>query len=143
VARRELAVGDKVFVYGSYGFEPDWLTASGGRGGYYGRVIEFIPGQNEKPGAVVEVDDEIILPEGAGAATGSMVRGKFLVLELAWVDNDWTKRPTRVHVELCDFRPEPTSWQERRKGVWVESHADYRIVGEEDGAVSYLLGPST
>jgi hypothetical protein len=133
VVPRELTVGDRVFVYGSYGFEPDWLAASGGRGGYHGRVVEFIAGQNDKPAAVVQLDSELVLPDGTAGAVGVEVRGRFLVLELAWVDHDWTKRPTRVHVELCDFRPDPKRWQDRRQGAWVESHALYEIVDEEDG----------
>lgn len=130
MAARELALGDRVIVHGSYGFEPDWLAASGERGGYDGRVVDFIPGQNEKPAAVIDLDAEIVLPDGAGTSVGKEVRGRFLVLELAWVDHAWDRRPTRVTVELCDFRPEPSRWQDRRQGAWVESHATYEIVDE-------------
>jgi hypothetical protein len=130
VSIRELAVGDRVLVEGGYDFEPDWLAASEGRGGYLGEVVEFIPGQNEKLATVVELDQMIILQDGAGAVAGKEVRGTFLVLELAWQGVDWATRPTRIHVELCDFRPEPKRWQDRRQGAWVESHAGYEIVDQ-------------
>lgn len=109
------------------------MAASGERGGYQGRVLDFIPGQNEKSAAVIELDDEIVLPAGAGASVGKEVRGHFLVLELAWQGTDWTSRPTRIHVEFCDFRPDSKRWQDRRRGVWVESHAIYEIVDEGGG----------
>jgi hypothetical protein len=130
VGQRETAVGDRVFVYGSFGFEPDWLAASGGRGGYDGRVVEFIPGRSDRPAAVVDLDNELVLPNGVHGTEGREVHGRFLVLELAWVNHDWTKRPTRVLVELCDFRPDPKRWQDRRQGSYVESHARYSIVDE-------------
>jgi hypothetical protein len=117
-------------VGGAYGFKPDWLVAAGGRDGYFGTVIEFIPGQNANPAAVVELDEEIVLPEGVAPEARTEVRGTFLVLELAYRGTDWTTRPTRIHVELCDFRPGPKRWQDRRQGVWVESHANYEIVDE-------------
>jgi hypothetical protein len=33
-----------------------------------------------------------------------------------------------VHIELCDFVPEAKPWDDRRRGVWVESHATYERV---------------
>ena len=85
-------------------------------------MIEFIPGQNEKPATVVEVDDEIILPGGVSAATGSMVRGKFLILELAWVDEDWTRTrlagpaPHEVGPPI-NLRPVASTTQRRDKAL--------------------------
>lgn len=125
VAMRQLQVGDPVRVGGGYDNEPAWLAAN--PDGYRGRVAGFIPGQSEQPAAVIELDDELVLPEGT--VEDRQVRGRFLVLELGHVGTDWsTPTPRRVHVELCDFAPEAKPWAERRQGVWVESHASYRII---------------
>jgi hypothetical protein len=45
-------------------------------------VIAFIPGQNDESATVVELDELLVLPEGAGAPQGRAVRGRFLVLGL-------------------------------------------------------------
>ena len=118
-----LEVGDSVVVGGGYDYEPAWLAVNAD--GYSGRVLSFIPGQNQQPAAVVQLDEELVLPDGAGATVGQEVRGGFLVLELAHVGTDWTTPTPRIHVELCDFEPEAASWSERRQGAWVESHATY------------------
>jgi hypothetical protein len=60
-----------------------------------------------------------------GQLKGTNSEEPFLVLELGHEGTDWATRRPRIHVELCDFRPEPRQWEERRKGVWVESHATY------------------
>jgi hypothetical protein len=127
---RTLQVGDRVWVGGGYDSDAAWMTAAGDDLGYRGSVLEFIPGQNVQPAPVIELDDEIILPEGAGAAQGKEIRGTFLVLELATRGSDWATRRPRIHVELCDFQPESRPWEERRKGVWVESHATYDYIDE-------------
>lgn len=88
----------------------------------------FIPGQSELRAVVIKLDEELVLPAGAGASRGSEVRGRFLVLELGHVGTDWTTPHPRIHVELCDFEPEARRWQERRHGAWVESHASYRVI---------------
>lgn len=122
----DLKMGDRVIVGGGYDYEADWLAAS--PEGYSGRVVGFIPGQNKQPAAVVELDEELILPNGAGAVQGREVRGDFLILELVHVGTDWSTPSPRIHVELCDFAPEKASWPNRRQGAWVESHATYRII---------------
>jgi len=106
--------------------DPAWLAAN--PEGYEGRIAAFIPGQNEQPAVVIVLDNELVLPLGAGAVTGSEVRGRYLVLELGHVGADWSTPKQRVHVELCDFEPEPKRWQDRRQGAWVESHATYRVL---------------
>lgn len=123
---RALAIGDVVVVEGGYDFEPGWRLA-GNDDGYRGRVAAFLPGQNEQPAAVVELDERLVLPHGAGAASGREVEGRFLVLALGHVGTDWATPRPRLHVELCDFEPEAAAWSERRQGAWVESHATYRI----------------
>jgi hypothetical protein len=123
---RTLRVGDRVTVGGGYDMNPAWLVGS--PTGYPGEVVEFIPGQNEQPAAVIVLDDELVLSEGAGAVEGQEVSGRFLVLELGHVGTDWATPTPRIHVELCKQRPEPKRWQERTQGAWVESHATYRII---------------
>jgi hypothetical protein len=122
---RSLKVGDRVIVCGGYDYNAAWLAAN--PEGYCGRVAAFIPGQNETPAAVVKLDEELVLPDGAGAVQGREVRGDFLVLELGHVGTDWSTPTPRIHVELCDFVPEEVSWENRSQGAWVESHATYRI----------------
>jgi hypothetical protein len=126
VEPRALEVGDRIRVYGGYDYDADWLAAK--PEGYTDRVIEFIPGQSVLPAPVVELDEELVLPSGAGAARGREVRGRFLVLELGHEVTDWSTQNPRVHGELCDFRPERRRWQDRRQGAWVESHATCRII---------------
>ena len=108
-----LQTGDRVQLSGGYSFEPEWLS---GRGSVAGMVAEFIPGQNETPAAVIKLDEPL---------TAEGVTGDLLVLELRYVGASWQSTGT-VHVELCDFAPESTRWQDRRQGKWVESHATYR-----------------
>ncbi len=94
---------------------PAWLA---GGTGYTGETIAFIPGQNDEPAAVVRLDHRI-------AAAGA--EGQIVVLELRYVGQKWERRGT-VHIELCDFAPEPKRWQDRRQGKWVESHATYEVL---------------
>lgn len=104
-----LQVDERIVVYGGYDHEPEWLLAN--PSGYPGEVGEFIPGQNEQPAVVVARDEELVLPNGAGAVRGQLVCGKFVVLELGHVGTDWAMPPPRVHVELCEERPPPKRWQ--------------------------------
>lgn len=124
--RSPLVVGDRVLVHGGYDMDPAWLAQ--GPDGYSGRVIEFIPGQNAAPAAVVALDDQLVLPDGAGAERGNEVRGRFLVLELGHTGTDWSTPRPRIHVELCRDRPMAERWQDREQGAWVESHATYSVM---------------
>jgi len=107
-----LNAGDRVRVSGGYNFEPAWLA---GRSSVVGTVATFIPGQNEKPAAVVTLDKPV---------TAEGVTGDTLVLELRYAGASWGPTET-VHVELCDYTPEPKGWKDRQQGKWVESHATY------------------
>jgi len=109
----KLKEGDRIQIGGGYDMEPKW---SNGKQHYFGTVEKFIPGQNETPAAVIELDEK--------ASFENMV-GKYIVLELRYVGAKWKEKET-VHVELCDFKPEGKSWQERKRGKWVESHASYK-----------------
>ena len=108
-----LRVGDRIDLTGGYEFEPAWL---GGRDSITGQIASFIPGQNELAAAVV-ILDEVIIVDG--------VCGRIVVLEQRYNGATWIDEGV-VHVELCDFQPEPTRWQDRRQGKWVESHASYK-----------------
>jgi len=110
-----LTVGDRIWLHGGYDMEPRWL---GGEKGFFGHIICFIPGQNETPAAVAKLEKPI---------TVDNLTGDVAVLELRYVGAEWKKQGT-VHIELCDFVPEPEKWQERRQGKWSESHATYEKV---------------
>jgi hypothetical protein len=66
---RELAVDDRVFVYGSFGFEPEvggirrtrWIRRSRHR---------VHPGRSDRPAALVELDDELVLTDGIYGTEG-------------------------------------------------------------------------
>jgi hypothetical protein len=66
---RTLRVDDQVWVGGGYDSDPAWIAAAGDDLGSRGTVLEFIPGQNLQPAAVIKLDDKIILPEGAGGSS--------------------------------------------------------------------------
>jgi hypothetical protein len=114
---RPLAQGQRVRVFGGYDTNPAWLKDD--PDGYEGVVVEFIPGRNELPAAVIALD----VPLFAGGIEGGIV-----VLEQAWEGIRWGQTSPRVHVELCDFEPEHARWQERRRGAWIESHATFEVV---------------
>lgn len=111
-----LAVTDRVRVSGGYDMDPEWLA---GGDGLLGTVFRFIPGQSDALAAVVRLDEELRL---------SRATGRYAVLELGHVGSTWTEVLPRVHVELCDFEPEAVRWEDRHKGVWVESHATYEVL---------------
>jgi hypothetical protein len=105
-----ISEGDRVRMSGGYDMEPRWLQE---QTHYLGRVSGFIPGQNDTPALVVELDSPISV-EG--------MTGRILVLELRYVGAQWGATNI-VHVELCDFQPELKAWKYRKQGKWVESHA--------------------
>jgi hypothetical protein len=110
LARALLQPGDRVRLWGGYDNDPEYLAGTVER---CGTVLRFIPGQNQQPAAVVELDE----PIDAGG-----ICGRVAVLELRAEGARWLPRAA-VHIELCDFDPEPKRWQERRQGVWIESAA--------------------
>jgi hypothetical protein len=114
---RPLAAGQRVRVFGGYDTNPAWLKDD--PDGYEGIVADFIPGRNELPAAVIELD----VPLFAGGIEGGIV-----VLEQAWEGIPWGQTSPRVHVELCNFKPEHKRWQDRRRGAWIESHATFEVV---------------
>ncbi len=110
-----LTIGDRLQLSGGYEPNPTWLS---GRALVLGTVTQFIPGQNGSPAVVVHLDETI---------SSENLSGSTVVLQLRYVDAKW--EPTEiVHVELCDFTPEPKAWKDRRQGEWIESHATYQLV---------------
>ena len=78
--------------------------------------MSFIPGQNKKPAVVAKLDHPI---------TVENITGDIVVLELRYEGANWGKKHETVHVELCNFDPEPKEWKDRKQGLWVESHASF------------------
>ena len=113
-----LSIGDRVRLSGGYDMEPNWLQ---GNEHYLGTVVAFIPGQNVESAAVVRLDSPILV-DG--------ISGSVVVLELRYVSAHWLGENI-VHVELCDFEPEPKVWQLRRQGKWIESHASCNVLKTE------------
>ena len=106
--------GARVRLSRGYDMDPEWL---GGQPFVTGTLRRFIPGQNDQPAAVVELDQTLTSPRGTGM---------FAVLELRYVGQTWEGSGT-VHVELCTDIPPDQRWQDRAKGAWVESHAAYKL----------------
>ena len=124
-----IAVGGRIHVGGGYDMNPSWLAAS--VQGYDGTVIDLLPGRSEHPTIVVELDQELCLPDGAGEARGNEVRGRYLVLRLRYQGASWSEPSPIVQVVLCIDRPSSTPPQEGSPGVWVESHATVRRIRPE------------
>ena len=112
-----LTIGDRLQLGGGYEPNSAWLS---GRASLLGTVTQFIPGQNGSRAVVVQLDEPI---------SGESLSGSTVVLQLRYADAKWEPTET-VHVELCDFTPEPKVWKDRRQGEWIESHATYRLVSD-------------
>lgn len=110
-----LPEGTRVRLAGGYGMEPYW---HGGRPFHDGTVQYFIPSEDSQGAVVVRLDEPITV-EG--------LTGQMLVLQLRYVGAEWCTGAV-VHIELCDFEPEPETWQHRRRGKWVESHASLEVL---------------
>ena len=108
-----LDVGDNIRLSGGYDSEPAWL---GTKTAVFGSVTRFIPGEGSQP------DAEVMLTEPLPVDN---VAGGIAILKLRYVGAKWESTGT-VHVELCDFEPDPKPWPSRHQGLWVESHATYR-----------------
>jgi hypothetical protein len=111
----KMRIGDRVLLTNGYDMEPQWLA---GGTGYHGTIEKFIPGQSDRPAAVVRFEQPVVV---GGLA------GNYAVLELRHVGATWGGSEETVHVELCDFVPDDIRWKDRRKGKWVESHATVMV----------------
>jgi len=110
-----LEVGNRVRLSGGYETYPKWLK---GKRFYEGDCVAFIQGQNSELAAVVRLDE----PFEVDGLTGDVA-----VLELRYVGATWSASGV-VHIELCSFTPEDKPWEERSKGLWVESNANYQTL---------------
>jgi hypothetical protein len=104
------AVGDRVRLSGGYDLEPAWLQ---GKQHYTATVTRFIPGPNDVPAVVAHLDTPVF---------NRSSHGEIVVLELRYKGTNWCEVNT-LHVELCDSEPEPKTFEDRRQGKWIESHA--------------------
>jgi hypothetical protein len=119
----EPTIGTRVKVSGGYDQVPQWL---GQLTAVNGAVAAWIPGQNTQPACVVQLD-EPLTAEGSIHTERRTVTGPYVVLELRYVGQTWT-RSGSVHVELCESMPVHAKWGERERGAWVESHATYEFL---------------
>jgi hypothetical protein len=110
-----LKAGDRIRLFGGYDMIPRWLC---GKDEYFGTMTRFIPAQNQERLAVIKLDSPITV-EG--------ITGDIVILSLRYEGAKWKDQET-VHIELCDFDPEPRTWEYRKHGKWVESHAQYEIL---------------
>lgn len=112
-----LQIGDKIELSGGYDYDPLYLK-NPSASKRTGTVIQFIKGQNEKPAAVIQLDQKI---------SGQKVTGDIAVLELRYEGQTW-ENPTPVHIELCDFIPENKTWKKRKQGEWIEAAATVTLL---------------
>ena len=123
-APSEPPIGTRVKVFGGYDQQPQWL---GQLNAVTGVVAAWIPGQNAPKAACVIQLDEPLTAEGSIHAERRTVTGSYVVLELRYVGQTWT-RSGSVHIELCESMPAHAKWGERDIGAWVESHATYEFL---------------
>lgn len=114
-------VGDRVRLSGGYEPRPVWM---GGQSSFEGKIVRFVPGTHEPRAAVVKLDAPISLTD---VRNGKTVSGDVLVLELRFLGAEWRDSET-VQVELRKTLPERKPAVERSHGLWVESHATYRVI---------------
>jgi hypothetical protein len=99
---------------------PRWLN---GRDCYQATFLGFAErGTGKMPVALVQLDDEIELPEG---------KGRFALLKLLYVAN-WADTGT-VTVHIVEALPEDLEafYASHPLGTEVESHATYRIAADD------------
>ena len=111
----------------------------GTRSEVMGKVTGFIPCKPRRDGslfdAVIRLDDPITaigtpVSSTNGGGAKELTTGSTLVLSLRYSGATWSDLET-VGVELCDFEPSDGEYEQREKGVWVESHANYERLVED------------
>lgn len=117
----ECKIGDRVRLSGGFEPRPVWM---GGQQSFEGKIVRFVPGTHEPLAAVVRLDTPISLTD---VRNGKMVSGDVLVLELRFFGAQWKDSET-VQIELRDSLPERKPADQRSHGLWVESHATYRVI---------------
>lgn len=128
MSKHELKVGNRIELFGGYDYDPIFLSNPPAEK-RFGKVIRFIKGQNNKPAAVVKLNEQI---------TGRKITGNIVVLELRYVEQNWSD-PSPVHIELCDFFPDDKEWKDRRQGEWIEAAATLRPVSFRHKILAYLV----
>ena len=114
---KTLSIADRIKIHGGYDYDPEFLKEPPQKP-RTGIVERFIPTPSGAGAAVVKLDFPI---------TCKGTTGDILVLTLRQEGQTWaTEGP--VHLELCDFEPENKLYNERKQGVWVESHAAITIL---------------
>ena len=114
---KTLSIADRVKIHGGYDYDPEFLKDPPKKP-RTGTVKRFIPTPSGAGAAVIKLDFPI---------TCKVTTGDVLVLTLRQENQTWaTEGP--VHAELCDFEPEDKQYNERKQGVWVESHAAIKIL---------------
>lgn len=111
---KAMEIGDSVKLYGGYDYEPAWLVNGDHK---IVTVLKFIPGQYSEPAAVVKL---------AAPITVDSATGDILVLEIRHQGAKWLKESI-VHIELCNFIPDDTRWQDRKQGLWAGAAASYAV----------------
>ena len=106
---------------GGYESRPTWM---GGKQSFDGTIVRFVPGTHEPRAAVVRLDAPISLTD---VRNGKTVAGDVLILELRFLGAQWKDSET-VQIELRNSLPERKPATERSHGLWVESHAIYRVI---------------
>ncbi len=114
-------IGDRVRLSGGFEARPVWM---GGQSAFDGTIVRFVPGTHEPRAAVIRLDTPISLTD---VRNGKTVSGDVLVLELRFFGAEWKDSET-VQVELRNTLPERKPADERSHGLWVESHAIYRVI---------------
>ena len=115
---KELNVGDQVEISGGYDYEIRWFKNI--EAGKVQGIVRAIFGKEEsKTNVIVELPEKIKVDD---------FNGKYLVLSARYEKQENTETSGTVHLELCDFYPESKSWEERKHGEWIESHAYYKRI---------------
>ena len=115
LSHKGIAIGDRLVIFAGYDYKPKYL---GEHDYYIGKIIKFIPGQIGRISApVLRMDNSI--------QYDSLI-GQYFVLETRYVGQDW-KGYGPIHIELCNFEPEESNYDQRKKGLWIEAAASYEF----------------
>jgi hypothetical protein len=110
-----LSIGDRVWLWGGYDNEPQWLQ---GVDGYSGRVDGFLSSDSQTQScALIRLDSPMTLHD---------VNTSLLALCLRYADAQWADEGV-CDVRLCSEAPGTSNWkQDQARFPLVESHACYQ-----------------
>ena len=115
--QKELAIGDRIELFGGYDYEPKYLTnppANFKRG----KVLSFIDSERGDKSAVVELEENII---------GDSITTNIIVIFTRYEGQDWSTNGP-VHIELYKEAPIYHFNMSEPKGEWIEVAASYKIL---------------